>query len=142
MRSLDDLRQLLRTIRHKGKVAIGWVILIVFIVYVFNATDEGGWIPHTGTLDLRMTSNWITNESRICSLDMSYRKTEGSYLPEQIRCPFNLEPTETHTIPVRFWGRISRPSVPMPYWDGQRWVGATIWRCKREGDSFTCYALS
>ena len=140
--TFDNFRDKLRWIRARGTAVFSLGMVAVFAFTIYQELDRDGRISHTARIDMRMTGNWIENESRNCSMDMAYNQDSRMYVAEDVRCPNDAEPTELHNVPVAFWGRLAREKVPIPYWSGSTWSGGTLWRCIRQSERFTCYAVN
>lgn len=116
----------------------GWLLFFIIIagsIGGYHALDEGGYIPHTHSVELYMAGDWLVGESRECE---GFENVQTQGQPPEIatlQCPFPTSAATSHTVDIKFWGRVSRPDV----WASK--INNFAWKCKREEGGFTCFAV-
>jgi hypothetical protein len=116
-----------------------WFVAIVIILGIvssaYSFVDGIGWISHTRETTITAEPNWLVGESKTClsfPLDAdeakSWNSTKGD-VTHRIGCDRGGE----HLINVKFWGRLDRFE--------ERSKFGVSWKCTKNNDSFTCYAL-
>jgi hypothetical protein len=121
-----------------------FAFLICAIVYValsgwFDSLNRAGWIPHTRTVNLYMQGDWLEGESRVCA-GVQTQVAKGKPIEiTSLICPVEFFGDTSHNLPVRFWGRVSRPSA-QPF-DGVL-IDRFRWNCTRNSDGFVCRAIN
>lgn len=86
-----------------------------------EAAEFSSYIPTKLRVDTDMNSFWLDQEERTCQ---SY--PGGDKRVSYVSC--NPSATETHNIPVTFWGGVDRGKT-------------SSWKCRRDGDKFICRAI-
>jgi len=82
-----------------------------------------------------MKGDWLVGENRECQ---AFQYTEDSKLSvKSMFCPEDANAFETpHNLTIKFWGKVERPDAPHE-------SRATLqWKCTRQSDGFTCFALN
>jgi|GEM_PF-6604810 len=113
-------------------------LILSLVVGIYGSIDRSGFIPHTATVDLYMKGEWLVGENRQCQ---AFGFWDSKHLGiKTIFCPGDAETlsqTQTpHNLAIKFWGRIERPDADSATWPNFEW------RCTRQSDGFTCYALN
>jgi len=105
-------------------------------IALYHGADDSGWIPRTRDVEMYMGSDWLQGETRVCQA-IQARKSD-TYEINAIFCPGEIRGVPGHHIPIRFWGRVSRPEIlDVPMGEAR----SSRWRCSRKSDDFTCYAI-
>jgi hypothetical protein len=96
------------------------------------------YIPHTRTADIYFKGDWIQGEYKECAGVRKNPPSDNELLG--LDCPARPEVGgSTHNVSIKFYGRTNRPGVSLEdEFRNRRFQ----WRCRRESDSFTCYALN
>ena len=121
-----------------------WVLAFIVIAPGAVLQCINGWrkapsyIPHTETVDIYFKGDWIQGEYKVCAGIPN--DPPKSHDLEGLDCPARtVIDGSRHNVSVRFYGRTIRPDVVMD----DEWFNRHFqWRCRREADSFTCYALN
>ena len=123
----------LKVLRLVAKICFALVIVFAILYGGYGDLDGDGWMPHTRTVSVFMTPDWLQGESRECH---SAQLPGENNIPEVVSlyCPGDTSNTQGHDLPVRFWGKVSRPEA----FNANR---VNLWRCVRKSDEFTCYAV-
>ena len=121
-------------------VVFGCLVVVIFLVVAsvagYDFLDSSGWVSHSRSVNLYISGDWITGESRSC-LGLQSRLPGEPPEITSLDCRIDgsaENPHDRNNIEVKFFGKISRPDLL---------VSETTefkWRCRREGDRFTCYA--
>ena len=97
-----------------------------------------GYIPHTRTADIYFKGDWIQGENKECAGVRKNPPANNELVG--LDCPSKPEMGgSTHNVTIRFFGKTSRPDVSL---DDEFHNRRFQWRCRREEDSFSCYALN
>ena len=106
---------------------------------IFEWSESAGYTPHTHTVDMYMKADWLVGENRTCIASQTVPQGKQDPVISSIDCPVGGYTEEPHNMEIKFWGRISRPEILI----GRKAEETHFeWRCKREADGFTCYALN
>ena len=110
-------------------------ILIGLTVGGYTVLNDAGWIQHAHTVDLYMAGDWLVGENRTCvAFEAVPTGKQGDPEIYALDCPVGDYTERPHNVEVKFWGKVSRPELLHPF-------GSFEWRCLRQSDGFTCYAL-
>jgi hypothetical protein len=121
--------------------AVLTILFLVFcssVVVLIRDNDLSGWISHTKNIDIYMSGDWLVGENRNCR-GVQNRSDGSRPFIASIYCPEDVETKISHNVPVRFWGRVSRPDATLT--DEVTGIKDT-WQCIRESDSFVCKAIN
>jgi hypothetical protein len=129
--------------KHDTAISL-FAFFICAIVWValsgsFDSLNRAGWVPHTRTVNLYMQGDWLEGENRTC-LGVQTQVAKGK--PAEITrliCPVEYLGDTSHNLPVRFWGRVSRPNAQH---SDEPWGSRFRWNCTRNGDGFVCKAIN
>jgi hypothetical protein len=115
---------------------IGLLLIVTAPIAVYSGLKETGYIPHTKTVDMYMSGDWLVGENRSC---VGYQSNSSGGPPEltALDCPVESYTERPHNVEVKFYGKTSRPDHFSP-----QGTSEFEWRCKREESGFTCYALN
>jgi hypothetical protein len=103
----------------------------------YTLADNAGDVPHTKTVDLYMAGDWLVGENRTCSAIQGRDKASDPVSLGAIFCPSDAPSEHPHNVEIRFWGKVSRPELVLDTNSPRD----SDWRCVRQSDEFTCYAL-
>ena len=117
--------------------------VVVFVVFalpfgLYSWMDESGSIPHMATVDVFMEGDWIVGENRVC-LGMHDAPPPHEGQITTLTCPETSDASsKPHNVTVKFWGRIVRENsnISQPVLGTMR-----HWKCRRDADGYTCWAL-
>jgi hypothetical protein len=112
---------------------VGGIFLVALAVSAavafYQSCDQNGQVPHTTTVDVYMKGDWLVGENREC-LGVQGAPPPHTNLIGSLFCPADTNVfADSHNISVKFWGRIDRAGTQHR------------WRCRRESDGFTCWAI-
>jgi hypothetical protein len=97
-----------------------------------------GYIPHTRTANIYFTGDWIQGENKECAGVRKNPPVNNELVG--LDCPATLlMGGSTRNVSIKFFGKTIRPDVSL---DDEFHNRRFQWRCRREADSFTCYALN
>ena len=122
--------------------AAGCGCLSIVIVLVLAAgagyewLDSAGWVPHSRSVDLYVSGDWLTGERRDCLGVQSRLPGEPPEITS-LDCRIDGSAENPHNqkdIDIRFFGKTSRPDLLKS--DTTEFE----WRCTRQGNTFTCHA--
>ena len=123
-------------------VGFGCVSILIFLAIAiaagFGALDSWGWVPHSKAVDLYVSGDWQSGETRSC-LGIQSRLPDEPPEVTSLDCRIDGSAENTHNrkdVSVTFLGRISRPDL--------LFSGAAEfnWGCRREGSWFICRTLN
>jgi hypothetical protein len=118
-------------------VAGAAVVVIVLLAVGQRACDRAGYWPHSEeTRVYTGAAAWPADEERKCS---ALPREDGTIF--FLGCVEGAENfDEARPVKVTFWGRTHRPdrfqALHSEAMEGWRW------RCKKSGESVTCYAVN
>ena len=114
-------------------------IMIALPLGGYTALNDAGYIQHTHTVDLYMAGDWLVGENRTCiAFETVPTGKQGDPEVSSLDCPVGDYTERPHNVEVKFWGKVSRPELLR----GTDATGGFEWRCLRQADGFTCYALN
>ncbi len=117
---------------------VGFFIIAMIVVNgaveLYRDIDHSGYLTHDADTQVMFSGEWMIGEYKTCYailVDGKPDETQDGPGPH-LFCNEG-ENTPFHTLPVRYWGRITRPE--------KRGVGTIRWKCQRSSDGLTCKAL-
>ena len=123
--------------RAKLYVVIGVVVGVLGALYAARyACNQAGYWPHRQDARVYVGSaDWPAGDMRKCE---ALPREDGTiYFLGCVDGAENFDDARLTT--VTFWGRIERPDRFRALHDSMEgWA----WRCKKNGDSLTCYAMN
>jgi hypothetical protein len=126
---------------EKAKTLFGTLAFVFIVVLVsynsYSDLDRRGWIPHDRTVDFYMSGEWLEGENRICD-GVEYPMNNEPLDTRALFCPGDTRDVPGHNIKITFWGKTSRPDLLKGRLEDMR---NAHWRCTRDHDGFSCYAI-
>lgn len=104
-------------------------------IYLYGILNNGGWIMHKHDTPVTIDGSWLTGEYRVCEMavqniwtfkDIPIEDRRLSCTVTEHSNPF----TQSHILPVRYFGRLDRSG---------KWT--VDWRCQREDTALICKAI-
>jgi hypothetical protein len=132
-----------------SKVGLAGIFAIIVFLYfggaicvgLYDEVDTLGYVSHTQTVDMYMNGDWLQGENRTCIGIQGREASDSEPKIDTLFCPTDATSDSSHNLSVHFWGKISRPEAIPSSYAHQSSTPRFEWRCTRESDSFTCYAL-
>jgi hypothetical protein len=106
---------------------------------LYQWSDSAGYVTHSRTVDVYMKGEWLVGENRVCTVIPDYENPGAAAVVHALNCsPEDMSPT-IHNLNIKFWGRLTRPDIRN---EAVVTSGRFTWRCTRDNDGFTCYAIN
>ena len=120
----------------------GCLVVVIFLVAAsvasYDFLDSSGWVPHSKSVDLYISGDWLAGENRSCLGIQSRLPGEPPEITS-VDCRIDASAETPHNrnkIGIKFFGKISRPDLLLS--DTTEFE----WRCRQDGSGFTCYAVN
>ncbi len=122
-----------------GKVlAVGLIVIGVLSIGIARAANRSGWIPHRQDTTVYFgRTDWAVGAERKC---IALPETDGAMI--FLGCVNGAMPEFSPEVwPVTYWGQTRRPDM-FEYVHADPGMHTWQWRCRRERNSLTCWAVN
>lgn len=109
-------------LKTAGKMLV-WIVAIAVLVGGYLGVDEGGWIPHSKTIQVDFPAHdWQVGEYVDC-----YATKLDRDAPVILACNGGAIAANYREMDVKFWGVVTPSKDGIPF------------KCQRETNSITCH---
>jgi len=123
----------------RGKIAaIVLVVIAVLAVGIARAANRAGWVPHRQDTTVYFgRADWTVGAERKC---IALPESDGAMI--FLGCvDHGLPEFSPEVWPVTYWGQTRRPDM-FEYVHADPGMHTWQWRCRRERNSLTCWAVN
>jgi hypothetical protein len=113
------------------------ILGVLFITRGPQELDDAGWIPHKRHTPIMLNGDWMPGEERICEAYASNITRPKVDVLSCVEGNPDVSAVTRRSFYIKYWRRVERRNVFTGF-QQLKWQ----WRCLRQSEQVTCWAIN